>query len=55
MIYILKHKKYGTFYGLESATINAERAYAFKTKKQAENKKNKLKHPDRWDVVEVKK
>ena len=55
MIYILRHKKYRTFYGLESATTDIEKAFLFESKRQAENKKRKMKHPERWEVIEVKK
>lgn len=55
MIYILRHIKYRTFYSLDSSTVNIEKAFKFESKRQAENKKRKMKHPDRWEIVEVKK
>lgn len=55
MIYILKHKKYGTFYCLESSTIQVEKAFRFKSRKQAEKARNKMNNPDRWEILEVKK
>lgn len=55
MIYILRHKKYRTFYGLESATTDIERAFKFESERQAKNKKRKMKHPERWEIIEVKK
>ena len=55
MIYILRHIKYRTFYSLESSTVIIEKAFKFESKRQAENKKRKMKHPHRWEIVEVKK
>lgn len=55
MHYILKHTKYRTLYGLEGSTTEVDKAYRFESKRKAETKKRKMKHPERWEIIEVKK
>lgn len=61
MKYILKHKEYGTYYCFDKKdkyvrySVECKNAYVFKTAKSAGRIRNKFKHPDRWEIVEVMK
>jgi hypothetical protein len=60
MEFVLRHKEYGTFYCFDKEdkykhfSVHKEKAYRFNRESSANRILNKLKHPDRWQIIGVK-
>ena len=60
MIYLLQHKKHGTFYcingsELKNYSVDVKDATRFENKSNAEKIRKKLKHPENWIIKEIRK
>lgn len=59
-MYILKHKKWGTYYCFDKQdgkrySVDGVKAYRFNRESSARKILNKFKHAENWLIVEVKK
>lgn len=52
-MYIIRHKKYKTFYG-KRMSLELKDADFFKSYKQAEKIRSKRKKPDNWEIEKIK-
>lgn len=58
MKYVLRHKEYKTYYcyieGQGRRFLkDGEKAHKFRCEANAISQRNKFKHPDRWEIIEV--
>ena len=60
MKYILRHKKYKTYYCFDNEdkykhySVDGTKAYKFNRVSSANKILSKFKHPENWEIVEIK-